>query len=99
MPSDHQSPAVDRPTQNGDPPPHRLPRLHKIVFPTPQLKPPIDPALLQHIGYLILVAGKARRAQQNRYAQRQHACGQQYNHQPGAPQANLPSFVHKPASA
>jgi len=34
--------------QNGGRDPHRLPRLHKLVFPTPKLKPPIDPALLEH---------------------------------------------------
>ena len=48
MPSDHPSPAVAQPTRNGDPPHHRLPRLHKFVFPVPKLKDPIDPALLQH---------------------------------------------------
>ena len=34
--------------QNGGRDPHRLPRLHKLVFPVPKLKPPIDPALLEH---------------------------------------------------
>ena len=48
MPSDHPSPAVTQPTRNGDQPPHRLPRLHKFVFPVPKLKPPVDPALLKH---------------------------------------------------
>jgi uncharacterized membrane protein len=48
MPSDHPSSAVAKPTQNGDAPHRRLPRLHKLVFPVPKLKPPIDPALLKH---------------------------------------------------
>src|SRR5690242_6075733 len=48
MSADHPSRVVAQPTQNGDPPPHRLPRLHKFVFPVPKLKPPIDPALLKH---------------------------------------------------
>jgi uncharacterized membrane protein len=41
------SPAVVKPAQNGEPQ-HRLPRLHKFVFPAPKLKEPIDPALLKH---------------------------------------------------
>jgi uncharacterized membrane protein len=48
MPSHHSSPAPSKPAQNGDPPPHRLPRVHKLVFPVPKLKPPIDPALFEH---------------------------------------------------
>jgi uncharacterized membrane protein len=48
MSSDHPSPVAAPPTQNGEPPQHRLPRVHKFIFPIPRLKPPIDPALLQH---------------------------------------------------
>jgi uncharacterized membrane protein len=45
MPSDHPSQAVARPTENGK----RAPRpVHKLLFPVPKLKDPIDPALLQH---------------------------------------------------
>jgi len=42
---------------------HRLPRLHKLVFPVPKLKPPIDPALLEHDR-------KRAEAVQNRVADR-----------------------------
>jgi len=45
MPSDHRSEAGTYPTHNGKPE-HR--RLHKLLFPVPRLKDPIDPALLQH---------------------------------------------------
>jgi uncharacterized membrane protein len=45
MPSDHPSKAVAHPTHNG----RRTPRpVHKLLFPVPKLKPPIDPALLKH---------------------------------------------------
>jgi uncharacterized membrane protein len=45
MPSDHPSQAVAHPTENGK----RAPRpVHKLLFPVPKLKDPIDPALLQH---------------------------------------------------
>ena len=45
MPSDHPSKAVAHPTHNGE----RTPRpVHKLLFPVPKLKPPIDPALLKH---------------------------------------------------
>jgi uncharacterized membrane protein len=44
MPSDHPSQAeID--AHNGKPEPRRL---HKLLFPVPKLKEPIDPALLQH---------------------------------------------------
>jgi uncharacterized membrane protein len=49
--------------QNGGRDPHRLPRLHKLIFPTPKLKPPIDPALLEHDK-------KRAEAVQNRIADR-----------------------------
>jgi uncharacterized membrane protein len=45
MPSQHPSPAVTHPAQNGKPAPGRV---HKLLFPVPKLKDPIDPALLQH---------------------------------------------------
>jgi uncharacterized membrane protein len=45
MPSDHPSPAVADRTHDGQP--HRG-RLHKFLVPVPQLKDPIDPALLEH---------------------------------------------------
>jgi uncharacterized membrane protein len=45
MPSDHRSEAGTRPAHNGKPG-HR--RWHKLLFPVPKLKDPIDPALLQH---------------------------------------------------
>ena len=45
MPSDHPSPAVADRTHDGQP--HRG-RLHKFLLPVPQLKDPIDPALLKH---------------------------------------------------
>jgi uncharacterized membrane protein len=44
MPSDHPSQAVAHPPQNGK----RAPRVHKLLFPVPKLKDPIDPALLEH---------------------------------------------------
>src|SRR4029077_18348841 len=44
MPSD-PSKAVAHPTHNGERPPRRV---HKLLFPVPKLKPPINPALLQH---------------------------------------------------
>jgi uncharacterized membrane protein len=51
MPSDHPSPATTSPahrgpTHNGKPKVRH--RVHKALFPVPKLKPPIDPALLQH---------------------------------------------------
>ena len=49
--------------QNGGRDPHRLPRLHKIVFPVPKLEPPIDPALLKH-------QEERAKAAQNRVADR-----------------------------
>ena len=45
MPSDHRSRAETHPAHNGKPEPRRL---HKLLFPVPKLKDPIDPALLQH---------------------------------------------------
>jgi uncharacterized membrane protein len=45
MPSDHRSQAETHLAQNGKPEPRRL---HKLLFPVPKLKDPIDPALLQH---------------------------------------------------
>ena len=45
MPSDHRSEAGTHPAHNGEPE-HR--RWHKLLFPVPRLKDPIDPALLQH---------------------------------------------------
>jgi uncharacterized membrane protein len=45
MPSGHPSQAAAHPAQNGKPAPRRL---HKLIFPVPKLKDPIDPALLQH---------------------------------------------------
>jgi uncharacterized membrane protein len=45
MPSDHRSRAETHPAHNGKPEPRRL---HKLLFPVPKLKEPIDPALLQH---------------------------------------------------
>jgi uncharacterized membrane protein len=45
MPSDHRSEAGTHPAHNGEPE-HR--RWHKLLFPVPRLKAPIDPALLQH---------------------------------------------------
>jgi uncharacterized membrane protein len=45
MPSDHPSQAEIDPGDNGKPEPRRL---HKLLFPMPKLKDPIDPALLQH---------------------------------------------------
>jgi uncharacterized membrane protein len=45
MPSDHPSKAVAHPTHNGKPAPRRV---HKLLFPVPKRKPPIDPALLKH---------------------------------------------------
>jgi uncharacterized membrane protein len=51
MPSDHPSPATTHqvhrgPTHNGKPTARH--RLHKILIPVPKLKPPINPALLEH---------------------------------------------------
>ena len=51
MPSDHPSPATTSPTHRG--PTHNgkpkvRHRVHKVLFPVPKLKDPIDPALLQH---------------------------------------------------
>jgi uncharacterized membrane protein len=37
--------AAGPPAQNGEP---RHRRVHKLLFPVPKLKPPIDPALLKH---------------------------------------------------
>jgi hypothetical protein len=45
MPSDHRAEAGTHPAHNGEPE-HR--RWHKLLFPVPRLKDPIDPALLQH---------------------------------------------------
>jgi uncharacterized membrane protein len=45
MPSDHPSQAVAHPNHNGERAPRRV---HKLLFPVPKLKDPIDPALLQH---------------------------------------------------
>ena len=45
MPSDHRSEAGTHPGHNGKPE-HR--RWHKLLFPVPRLRDPIDPALLQH---------------------------------------------------
>jgi len=45
MPSDHRSRAETHPAHNGKPE-HR--RVHKLLFPVPKLKEPIDPALLEH---------------------------------------------------
>ena len=45
MPSDHPSKAVAHPTHNGKREPRRV---HKLLFPVPKLKPPINPALLKH---------------------------------------------------
>ncbi|MFL5908756.1 MAG: DUF1003 domain-containing protein [Solirubrobacterales bacterium] len=45
MPSDHPSQAVTHPTHNGKTGGRRL---HKFLIPMPKLKPPIDPALLEH---------------------------------------------------
>jgi uncharacterized membrane protein len=45
MPKDHQSQAVAQPTHNGKRAPRRV---HKVLFPVPKLKDPIDPALLKH---------------------------------------------------
>ena len=45
MPSDHRSRAETHPAHNGKPEPRRL---HKLLFPVPKLKDPIDPALLEH---------------------------------------------------
>jgi uncharacterized membrane protein len=45
MPSDHRSRAETHPAHNGKPEPRRL---HKLLFPVPKLKEPINPALLQH---------------------------------------------------
>jgi uncharacterized membrane protein len=66
MPSDHSShaatkPAHKGPTHNGKPPVRH--RVHKFLVPVPKLKPPIDPALLEH---------EQRRAEaaQNRIADR-----------------------------
>jgi uncharacterized membrane protein len=45
MPSDHPPQAAANPTHNGKTVGHRL---HKLLVPVPKLKPPIDPALLEH---------------------------------------------------
>jgi uncharacterized membrane protein len=45
MPRDHRSQAVAQPVHNGKPEPRRV---HKLLFPVPKLKDPIDPALLEH---------------------------------------------------
>ena len=45
MPSDHRSRAETHPAHNGKP---EHPRVHKLLFPVPKLKEPIDPALLEH---------------------------------------------------
>ena len=45
MPSDHPSQTEIHPAHNGKPEPRRL---HKLLFPVPKLKEPIDPALLRH---------------------------------------------------
>jgi uncharacterized membrane protein len=66
MPSDHPSqaatePAHKGPTHNGKPPVRH--RVHKFLVPVPKLKPPIDPALLEH-------EQKRAEAAQNRVADR-----------------------------
>jgi len=49
MTSDQTTQTANNGAQNGAPHPKRLrQRVHKFVFPVPKLKPPIDPALLQH---------------------------------------------------
>jgi uncharacterized membrane protein len=45
MPSDTRSEAETKQAHNGKPEPRRV---HKLLFPVPKLKPPIDPALLKH---------------------------------------------------
>jgi uncharacterized membrane protein len=45
MQSEQQSQAETRQAHDGKPEPRRL---HKLLFPMPRLKAPIDPALLQH---------------------------------------------------
>jgi uncharacterized membrane protein len=45
MPSDTRSQAETKQAHNGKPEPRRV---HKLLFPVPKLKPPIDPALLKH---------------------------------------------------
>ena len=48
MATDTKAQPAGPPAHNGGSDQHRLPRLHKLVFPVPKLKPPIDPALLEH---------------------------------------------------
>ena len=48
MATDTQVQPTGPPGSNGGADQHRHPRLHKLVFPAPKLKPPIDPALLHH---------------------------------------------------
>jgi uncharacterized membrane protein len=48
MASDQAPDTAAKVAQNGDEAHHRLPRLHRLIFPVPKLKPPIDPALLKH---------------------------------------------------
>jgi uncharacterized membrane protein len=45
MPSEQRSQTETHPADHGKPEPRRL---HKLLFPMPRLKQPIDPALLQH---------------------------------------------------
>jgi uncharacterized membrane protein len=45
MPSEQRSQTETHPAHDGQPEPRRL---HKLLFPIPRLKDPIDPALLQH---------------------------------------------------
>ncbi len=45
MPSEQRSQAEAHPAHDDQPEPRRL---HKLLFPIPRLKDPIDPALLQH---------------------------------------------------
>jgi uncharacterized membrane protein len=45
MPSEHPSQAAIHPAHNGKREPRRV---HKLLFPVPKLKDPIDPALLKH---------------------------------------------------
>jgi len=48
MPTDHPTQPAAHSKQDGDQPNRRLPRVHKFLRPVPKLKPPIDPALLEH---------------------------------------------------
>src|SRR5262245_64020325 len=63
MPAQQTDQAAARPGHDGNSPLRRYPRVHKFVFPVPKLKPPIDPALLEH-------EKKRAEAVQNRVADR-----------------------------